>query len=167
MASIQALAKEFLSQKCIAVAGVSANHETSANLIYRTLAARGTRVLAVNPHCSSFDGAPCYPDIASLPEKPDGVVMVTTPAVAESLVRQCIDRGVKRVWMHDVLGTKPRFMKKAGAKITSVSADGVELCRRNDIIVIPGSCPMQFIGDVGHRCMRAILSATGAMQMPA
>lgn len=167
MSTIDDLAKDFLSQRHIAVAGVSADRETPANLIYDTLRRKGVRVYAIHPLIHSFRGDPCYPDIASLPERPDGLMIVTRPAVAEALVRQCIQAGVPRVWMHCMLGTRPRLLKKLAPKITSVSSEAVRLCRENGIAVIPGSCPMQFLGDVPHTCMRGVLRMTGALEVPA
>lgn len=166
MPRVNDLAKEFLSQKRIAVAGVSGTRETAANLIYRTLRGKGYTVYAVNPHAHQFLGDPCYPDLASLPEKPDGLVIVTRPAIAEDLVRQCVAAGVPRVWLHCMLGTRPRLFKDLAATIGSVSPEAVRLCRENEITVIPGSCPMQFLGDFGHTCMRGILRMTGALEVP-
>lgn len=167
MSTIDTLAADFLAQKRIAVAGVSATRETTGNLIYRTLKQRGYTVYGINPHDTVVLGDRCYPSIASLPETPDGVVIVTKPGIAEALVRQCIEAGVPRVWLHSALGTRPRLMKSVAASITSVSPEAVRLCRDNGITVIPGSCPMQFLGDFGHTCMRGLLRATGALEVPA
>lgn len=168
MSTIDTLAADFLAQKRIAVAGVSATRETTGNLIYRTLKQKGYTVYGINPHGGEIQGDRCYPGVASLPEKPDGIVIVTKPSVAEALVRQCIEAGVPRVWLHSVLGTRPRLMKSVAASITSVSPEAVRLCHENGITVIPGSCPLQFLGaDFGHTCMRGILRATGALAVPA
>lgn len=167
MLPIDDLAKDFLSQQRIAVAGVSNTRDDAANLIYRTLHKRGYTVYAINPHVDEFDGDPCYPDVASLPGVPDGLVIVTRPDVTEELVRQCIAAGVPRVWMHCAFGTRPRFLKDLAASIGSVSPEGVRLCQEHGIAVIPGSCPMQFLGeDFGHTCMRGVLRVTGALQIP-
>lgn len=167
MSTIDSLAADFLSQKCIAVAGVSSERETPANLIFKMLRDRGMTVYGVNPKHDVYRGERCYPDIASLPERPDGVVVVTRPEIAEDIVRQCIAGGVPRIWLHSMLGTRPTLFRTTAAKITSVSAEAIELCRRNGITVIPGSCPMQFAGDLGHRCMRGMLRLAGALEMPA
>jgi uncharacterized protein len=167
MATIDTLVKDFLAQGRIAVAGVSNERDTPANLIYRKLKARGTAVVPVNPKIDTFDGDRCFPSVDVLPERPDGVFIGTGPAASEEVVRQCVAAGVKRVWMHNMLGTRPRFMKKASDSMTSVSPEAVRLCRENGIAVIPGSCPMQFIGDPGHKCMRGILRWTGALEIPA
>jgi len=166
MTGIDTLAHDFLAQKRIAVAGVSPTKEGAANLIYRTLRKRGVTVYALNPMATSFLGDPCYPNLTSLPETPDGLVIVTKPATAEALVRECIQAKVPRVWMHSALGTHPRFLKNLAATITSVSPEAVRLCGENNIAVIPGSCPMQFLGDdFGHTCMRGVLRMSGALEM--
>ena len=168
MSTIDDLAKDFLAQERIAVAGVSAEREEAANFIYKTLKEHGYTVYAINPHIDSFLGDPCYPDLFSLPEKPDGLVIVTRPAVAEELVRQCALAGVPRVWLHSALGTRPRLLKKVAASISSVSPAAVRICAESGISVIPGSCPLQFLGaDFGHTCMRGFLRATGALEIAA
>ncbi len=167
MATIDSLASEFLAQKCIAVAGVTDGADNTANFIARALRARGIEVLPVNPRIAQFLDGPCYPDLASLPRTPDGMMIVTSPAVAELLVRQCVDAGIRRVWLHGALGTRPRLMKSVAAKITSVSPEAVRICREHGITVIPGSCPMQFMGDTVHTCLRGVLRMTGALEIPA
>lgn len=167
MNNIEPLAREFLDQHCIAVAGVSPTRDTPANSIFKALRSRGVTVLPVNPNHAEYLGEHCYPDVQSLPQKPDGIVIVTNPRTADALIREAAEAGVRRIWLHNMLGTRPRFMKAAGAKMTSVPADAVEFCRAKGITVIPGSCPMQFVGDPGHRCMRALLRWTGALEAPA
>jgi predicted CoA-binding protein len=166
MSTIDPLVKDFLAQKRITVAGVSRKQENAANLIYRKLRGAGYRVFAVNPNTVTFDGDPCYPDLRSLPEPVDGVVVITRPGVAEQIVRQCIELGVPRVWLHCSLGSRPpKVARKLAAAVTSVSAEAVRLCRENNIAVIPGGCPMMFCEpvDFGHKCMRWTLRLTGGL----
>ena len=166
MPTIDLLVKDFLTQKRIAVVGVSRTREDAANLNYRKLRAAGYRVFAVNPNTPAFDGDPCYPDLRSLPEPVDGVLIVTRPARAEEIVRQCVELGIRRVWMHCSLGARP-LLKKAAAAIGSASPEAVRLCRENGIAVIPGGCPMMFCPpvDFGHQCMRGLLRATGSLRV--
>src|SRR5512147_276546 len=158
MAKIDNLVQDFLAQKIIAVVGVSDKRETGANRNYKTFKQHGYRVYAVNPRISAFDGAPCYPDLKSLPEKPDAVFMLTSPRVTEQVVQQCVDLGVKHVWMHCLMGTKPGL----ASGMTSVSPEAVRMCRENGIAVIPGACPNQFLHpDFGHGVMRRLWRACG------
>ena len=162
MAKIDTLVQEFLAQKKIAVVGVSDNRETGCNLAYRKLKEAGYEVSAVNPRLTSFEGDPCYPDLQSIPAKPEAVFILTNPNVTEEIVQQCVDLGVKRVWMHCLMGVKPGL----AANMTSVSPQAVEMCRENGITVIPGSCPNQFLQpDFGHTLMRKMFRTVGFLNM--
>jgi hypothetical protein len=162
MAKIDNLVQDFLAQKVIAVVGVSDKRDTGANRNYKTFKRHGYRVYAVNPRISTFDGAPCYPDLKSIPEKPDAVFMLTSPKVTEEIIKQCVDLGIKHVWMHCMMGTKPGLLTGS----TSVSPSAVEMCRTNGIAVIPGSCPAQFLdADVGHSMMRRLWQMFGFLSV--
>jgi predicted CoA-binding protein len=158
MSQIDTLVQDFLAQKKIAVVGVSDKRETGCNLGYRKFKAAGYTVYAVNPHLTTFEGAPCYPDLQSIPEKPDAVFILARPAVTEQIVQQCVALGISRVWMHCMMGTRPGL----AANMTSVSGEAVRLCRENGITVIPGACPNQFLEpDFGHALMRALFRTLG------
>lgn len=159
---IDALVQEFLAQEKIAVVGVSDQRETGCNAAYQRFKEAGYTVSGVNPRLSTFQGDPCYPDLASIPEKPDAVFILTNPSVTEEIVQQCVDLGVKHVWMHCLMGTKPGL----AASMTSVSQDAVQRCRENGITVIPGSCPNQFLKpDFGHSLMRRMFRAFGFLSV--
>lgn len=162
MAKIDALVHDFLAQKSVAVVGVSDKRETGCNANYDKFKGAGYRVFAVNPHITSFKGEPCYPDLRSIPEKVDAVFILASPRVTDDIVKQCVELGIKHVWMHCMMGTKPG----AAASMTSVSPEAVELCRKNGIAVIPGSCPNQFLKpDVGHGMMRGLWRMLGFMNV--
>jgi predicted CoA-binding protein len=163
MTKVDHLVQDFLAQKKIAVVGVSDKRETGCNLAYTKFKENGYQVYAVNPHMGTFKGDACYADLKSLPEKVDGVFILASPTVSEQMVQQCAELGIKRVWMHCMMGTKPGL--QAGA--TSVSQSAVEMCRANGIAVIPGSCPNQFLKpDFGHAMMRGMWRLFGFMSVP-
>ena len=148
------LTSEFLSQTRIVVAGVSRNPSThGANAMYRRLKARGYEVFAVNPNADTVEGDRAYRDLRSVPGLVDGVVIGTAAKHASSIVRECQELGISRVWMH------------AGAGESSVSPEAVDFCRAHDISVIPGGCPLMFgrTADFGHRCLRWVLERTGVV----
>ena len=145
---------DFLSQRRIAVAGVSRHASThGANAVYRRLKERGYTVFAVNPNAPTVEGDRAYPDLRSIPGGVDAVVIGTAAQRAVSIVRECAELGISRVWMH------------AGAAQSSASPDAIEYCRANGITVIPGGCPLMFgpTADVGHRCLRWWLERTGSL----
>jgi uncharacterized protein len=154
--SLETKVDDFLTQKRIAVAGVSRhnNKHPVGNLIYHRLKKSGHDVFAVNPHMKTFEGDCCYPNLQSIPGGVDGVVIITRPETTEGIVRDCSDAGVHRVWMHQSVG-----------KGSSVSPEAVVYCRQHDISVIAGACPMMYGEgmDFGHTCMRWILKLTGGL----
>ena len=162
MTKIEDLVHAFFEQKIIAVVGVSDKRETGCNLNYKKFKENGYQVYAVNPRISTFDGAPCYPDLNSIPQKPDAVFMLTSPKVAEQLVQQCVNLGIKHVWMQCLMGTK----RGLGAGSTSVSQSAVEMCTANEIAVIPGTCPAQFLQpDFVHGAMRRLWKMLGFLSV--
>jgi len=162
MAKIDELVKDFLAQKKIAVVGVSDKRETGCNMSYKKFKETGYQVYAVNPRISTFDGDPCYPDLKSLPEKPEAVFILASPNVTDIIVQQCVDLGVKYVWMHCMMGTKPGL----ATSMSSVSPEAVRMCRENGIAVIPGTCPNQFLKpDVGHGMMRGLWRVFGFLSV--
>ncbi len=162
MAKIDVLVKDFLAQKKIAVVGVSDQRKTGCNNAYQRFKEAGYAVYPVNPRLTTFDGAPCYPDLKSIPEKPDGVFILANPRVTDQIVQQCVDLGIQHVWMHCMMGTKPGL----SANTTSVSQEAVTNCREHGITVIPGACPNQFLKpDFGHAMMRVMWRALGFMSV--
>lgn len=160
MAKIDNMVRDFLAQKKIAVVGVSDKRETGCNMAYKKFKDAGYQVYAVNPRIATYDSAPCYPDLKSIPEKVDAVFILTNPKVTDQIVDQCVELGIKHVWMHCMMGTKPGL----AAGMTSVSQPAVEKALQNGIAVIPGSCPNQFLKpDFGHDVMRRMWRLFGFM----
>lgn len=146
-------AAEFLAQRRIAVAGVSRAQPDAANIIYRRLRTAGYQVFACNPNAEQVEGDVCYRSINDIAEPLDGVVIATHPDAALAVARDCVQRGILRVWLHRALGGG------------SVSSEAVAFCEANGIAVIDGGCPMMFIQpvDLGHRCIRWVLDVTGRL----
>jgi hypothetical protein len=151
MTTMPAPVAGFLKARRIAVAGVSRQGSQPANLIFRRLRDSGREVFAVNPKTPMIEGVTCYPDVSSVPGPLEAVMIVTPPVEAAGVVRQCADRGVKRVWFHRSFGTG------------SVSDEAVQACQNLGIDAIVGGCPMMFCEpvDVGHTCMRWWLQRRG------
>jgi predicted CoA-binding protein len=152
MPSIKEAATEFLADKRIAVTGVSRDPKGhGSNLVYRRLRERGYEVFAINPNADEVEGDPCYHDLKTIPGGVDAVVIGTRPEIAEDTMRECVDLGITRVWMHRSFGSG------------SVSDAAAEYGRRQGITVIDGGCPLMFepTSDPGHKVMRFVCTLTG------
>lgn len=154
MTTTKEAATRFLSEKRIAVTGVShAPQGHGGNVIYQRLRSTGYEVFAVNPNAETVEGDPAYRDLSSIPGGVGAVVIATRPAHAEATMREAIDLGITQVWMHKAFG--------AG----SVSAEATALGRDNGVTVIDGGCPLMFgpTADTGHKIMCRMLTWTGAV----
>ncbi len=164
MAKLNDLVKDFLAQKRIAVVGVSDQRETGCNLAYKKFLDAGYQVYPVNPRLQSFHGKPCYPDLKTIPDKVDAVFILASPKVTDEIVDQSLELGVRHIWMHCMMGTKPGL----AATMTSVSPHAVAKARPDGIAVIPGACPNQFLNpDFGHAMMRGMFKLFGFMKVNA
>jgi uncharacterized protein len=162
MNKLDNLVQDFLAQRKIAVVGVSDKRDTGCNLSYKKFKENGYQVFPVNPRIASYDGQTCYPDLKSIPDNIDAVFILASPKVTESIVEQCVELGIKHVWMHCMMGTKPGL----ASGMTSVSQPAVEMCKANGIAVIPGSCPNQFLkADFGHALMKGMWRMFGFMNV--
>jgi len=151
---IKEAAAEFLANKRIAVTGVSRNPQShGSNFVYQRLRERGYEVFPVNPNADVVEGDRSYPDLKSIPGGVSAVVIGTRPELAESTMRECVELGIKHVWMH-------RSVDRG-----SVSAAATDYGRQHDVNVIPGGCPLMFepVDDGGHKAMRFVFTLTGAV----
>lgn len=154
MPSIKEAATEFLAHKRVAVTGVSRDPKGhGSNFVYRRLRERGYEVFAVNPNADEVEGDPCYHDLKTIPGGVQAVVIGTRSEIAEDTMRECVDLGINRVWMHRSFGPG------------SVSEAAAGYGRSHGITVIDGGCPLMFepTGDAGHKVMRLVCRLTGTV----
>ena len=123
MPTVEQAVDEFLSQKRIAVAGVSRNPggAHASNGIYSRLKERGYEVFPVNPNADKVlgDGA----TTASRTSRA-GSMASSSPrirSVSLSVAKECQELGIRRVWFHKNIGTG------------SYSREAHDFCRANGI----------------------------------
>ena len=69
-------------------------------LSYGELKKQGRKVFAVDPSVDEIAGDETYPDLASLPEKVDAVVLEVPKQETRDWVAKAADAGVRNVWIH-------------------------------------------------------------------
>jgi predicted CoA-binding protein len=122
------LVDEFLAQKKIAVVGVSRKKTKFGNAIYKELKQKGYKVFPVNPNMQSFEGDNCYPDLLSLPEKVDAVVINVPPVQTEKVVKEAKEAGINKVWLQQ----------------GSQSEAAIKFCEENGIDYVSNECILMF-----------------------
>jgi uncharacterized protein len=125
----KALIESVLSQKSLAVAGVSRDRNKFGNMAYRALKAKGYRVLPINPNVQEIEGDLCYPPLEELPEKVGGLIVVTQPAVTEQIVRKAADLGITKIWLQQ----------------GSESPAAIRFCMEHNLNLVSGECIMMYM----------------------
>ncbi len=120
------LVKDFLKQKRFAVVGSFRNEAKFAYKILINLTEKGYEVFPVNPRRNEVEGKACYKTISDIPYSVDVANIVTPPLVTESILKECLQKGIKRVWL------------QPGAE----SEAAIKFCHDNDMKVIHGICVM-------------------------
>jgi predicted CoA-binding protein len=96
---LQRRIRDFFDGSPHAVVGASKNRAKYGNKLLRAYLQNGRKVYPVNPNETEVEGLACYPDLASLPERPHGVSIVTPPPVTELIIEEAAAAGIRRVWM--------------------------------------------------------------------
>ena len=91
--------EQFLAGAPHAVVGASADRAKYGNKVLRVYQQRGRPVFPVNPHAKQIEGLQAYRDLASLPQKPHGISIITPPPITEKIVEQAAALGIKHLWM--------------------------------------------------------------------
>jgi len=106
---------------------VSRDPEKYGHRVYKDLRGAGYKVYPINPKINEVLGDKAYPNLESLPEKPDVVDIVVPPKITEEVVKTCKKLGIKKVWLQP----------------GSESDLAIEFCQENGIDVVYGVCVME------------------------
>jgi predicted CoA-binding protein len=138
---------DFVSQKTLAVVGVSQNPRKFGNLAYRELKSRGYRLFPVNRNLEKFEEDRCYSKLGELPEKVDGVLIIVPPKETEHIVKEADQVGIKYVWMQQ------------GAE----SEAAIKYCEEHGLKEVHGECILMFTQPVKsyHKLHRGITRLFG------
>lgn len=141
--------QEFVDGKRIALAGASRAPNKFGNAAYKELKSRGYEVFLLHPEAKEIDGAPCYPSLAALPDKVDGMVISVPPANSEKLLREAAAAGLHNVWL------------QAGAETPELIALGQDL----GLNLVSGKCILMYAPPVKsfHWWHRAFCRVTGQL----
>lgn len=130
--------ERFVEDKKVALVGASQNQKKWGNMLLRELKKKGYTVYPVNPNASEIEGEKCYPTVKELPKEITNIIIALPPAITENILKECIQAGIKRVWIHKGVGGK-------GSKSTAA----IEFCKAKGIEVVYGLCPLMFIPPLG------------------
>ena len=137
MSQDQTIQKLLHSVKTIAVVGLSSRPEKPAHYVPAYLQAQGYRIIPVNPYLEhSALNEKVYPDLASIPEPVDLVLLFRRSEDVYPFVEQAIQIGASAVWM----------------QLGIANAEAAELARNAGLDVVMDACMFvehkRYIGSV-------------------
>jgi len=81
-----------------AIVGATINQEKYGYKILVDLKNKGYNVIPINPKYDEVAGLKCYPDLMSIDDRPDVVVLVVGEKNAERVVQDCVDSDLDKIW---------------------------------------------------------------------
>jgi predicted CoA-binding protein len=119
---------DFIECKRLAVIGASRKGDKFGNTVSKELRERGYQVFIGHPEANENDGEPCYPNLAKVMDKVDGVFVYVPAAQATGVFHQASEAGLRNVWLQQQ------------AEIPKV----IELGKELDLDVVYGKCILMY-----------------------
>ena len=91
--------ESMLNKKIWAVIGANNDPDKFGNIIYKRLKSAGYIVYPVNPMYDNVEGDSCYPNLSSLPQKPEVLDMVVSPKIGKAFIVEAALLGIKNIWL--------------------------------------------------------------------
>ena len=147
--TLRSTVEDFLIHRTVAVVGVSRGGKKFGNTIYKELKSKNYTVYPINPNAEKIGNDTCYPNLRSLPEPVEGVVIVVPPEQTEAVMRDVVDVGIPRVWLQQ------------GAESDVAIAYG----EKHGVNIVHGECILMFAEPAafGHRAHRWIWKILGKL----
>lgn len=120
--------ESFWTGSSYAVVGHSAK-EGFPKITYRELKKAGKKVFAVDTSTDTVEGDKAHPDLASLPEKVEAVVIEVPREETRDWVAKAADAGIENVWIHMGCDTP----------------EALDLAREKGLNVCHGTCAVMYV----------------------
>ena len=105
--------------RTIAVVGFSSQPEKAGHYVPAYLQEQGYRIIPVNPNLEAGLGELAYPELTSIPEPVDLVLLFRRSEAIPPFVDQAIEIGAQAVWMQLGIANEPAAAKarQAGLEV--------------------------------------------------
>lgn len=136
-------AARFLAVKRLAIVGLSRNPKDFTRMVSAELVRRGYQVVPVNPGAAGavLDGVPAVARLQDVRPPVEAALLLTAPAQTDAVLRECVEAGVTKVWLH------------RGGGHGAASAGALAFCAQHGLDVVHDLCPFMALPGAGlpHR----------------
>jgi uncharacterized protein len=128
-----ALIDKFLTEKKLAIAGVSRNNKKFGYKVFDHFIKKGYTVYPIHPEAIEIDGIKCYKSAFDVPREIRNLFVVTPKHATDRLIKEALSRGYDMVW----------FQQKSETPLS------IELANNNGLEVISQNCIFMFLDPTG------------------
>ena len=125
--------EDFLALKRVAVVGVSRNPKDFTRAMWDEFRQRRYEAIPVNPNVAEIDGQRCYAKVTEIQPPVEGVLIMTSKAATDQVMRDYAEAGVKHVWMY------------GGMAPGAATDTAVAFAEEKGISAVKGLCPYMFL----------------------
>jgi predicted CoA-binding protein len=136
-------ATRFLAVKRLAIVGLSRDPKDFTRTISRELVKRGYQIVPVNPGAAGtvIEGATAVARLQQVQPPVEAALLLTSPAQTDVVLRDCVEAGVRQVWLH------------RGGGPGAASPGALAFCAAHGLGVVHDLCPFMALpgAGLGHR----------------
>ena len=142
MKATKASIESFLSNRRIAVAGVSRDQKKFGFQVFKMLREKGFEVYPINPSADEIDGVPCFRSVGALPLNVHNLLVLTPKKQTKDLVAEALAKGIDSIWIQQMSDTP----------------EAIELARSRPVNLVTGECILMHVEPVTgiHKFHRTI-----------
>lgn len=125
------LARSFLAVRRLAVVGLSRDPKDFSRAVARELVSRGYSIVPVNPGAAGevVEGQPAVARLQDVRPPVEAALLFTSPARTDAVLRDCVEAGVRQVWLH------------RGAGRGAASPGALAFCAEHGLAAVHDLCP--------------------------
>ena len=111
---------DFKKIKTIAIVGLSDKPDRPSFKVGKYLLEQGFKIFPVNPNIDNFLGIKSYPNLVSINQSIDTVVIFRKSKLVEPIIDEAIKIGAKAVWMQEGVVNEKAAAKARSAGLTVI-----------------------------------------------
>ncbi len=137
--------ESFWKNSSYAIVGHSAN-KNFPKLSYEKLKQSGKKVFPVDTSIKEIKGDPVYPDLSSIPESVDAIIIEVPKKETKDWVQKAADASIKNVWIHMQCDTP----------------EAIDLAKEKGMNLFYGTCAVMYLQQGFsyhsiHKCINKLL----------
>jgi uncharacterized protein len=140
----------FLSNKTLAIAGVSRDPKKFGNMVFRSLKEKGYRILPINPNTNTLEGDICFHSVKDLPSDISTLLIVTNKRETLAVMQEAIEKGFRHIWIQRGCETP----------------EAMQLAQEHNINLVSKACIMMYADPKGiHKFHQALAKWFGSYRL--